>query len=75
MTHRHTPKLIVLGFTILTSIIVGYSLYTSDVFEEEIQPNNYIVDLQDGLSMKSGIGLGTHIVLEDVLKMEDNING
>ncbi len=75
MAHRHTPKLIILGFTVVTLIMVGYSLYTSDVFEEEIQPNNYIVDLQDGLSMKSGIGLGTHIVLEDVLKMEDNING
>ncbi len=86
MTNKHAPKLIILGFVLVTAVMMSHTLYTSDVFDEEIKPNNYIVDLQDSLSMKSGIGIsmGTHIVLEDVLrmddkidvlKMEDNING
>jgi len=72
LTNKHAPKLIILGFTLVTVFMIGYSLYTSDVFEEEIQPNNYIIDLQDGLVMNSGIGIGTHIVLEDVLRMDQS---
>ena len=77
MINKHAPKLIILGFTVATLVMISYTLYTSDVFEEEIQPNNYIVDLQDDISMKTriAIGHGVHIVLEEELKMEDKIDG
>jgi len=75
LTNRHIPKIIILGFVLVTAVMISSTLYTSDVFDEEVQPNNYIIELQDGLSMKSSIGIGIHIVLEDVLKMEDSING
>jgi len=74
LTNKYAPKLIILGFVLITTVMMSYTLYTSDVFDEEIQPNNYIVDLRDSLSMKSGIGMGIHIVLEDVLRMEDKID-
>ncbi len=72
MTNRHIPKLIILGFVLVTAVMISSTLYTSDIFDEEIQPNNYIIELQDGLSMKSGIGIGIHIVLEDVLRMDES---
>jgi len=73
MINRHVPKLIIYGFIIVTFVMISYTLVTSSVFAEET--NNYIIELQDNLSMKADISIGTHIVLEDVLRMEDSING
>ena len=73
MINRHVPYLIIYGFIIATFVMISYTLVTSSVFAEET--NNYIIELQDNLSMKADISIGTHIVLEDVLRMEDSING
>ncbi len=74
MINRYVPKLIISGFVIITFVMMSYVLATSSVFDEEA--NNYIVELQDKLLMESSIttALEAHVVIEDVLIMEDSIN-